>query len=99
MTDRKAAPAGLERTLDALLAHAPDRTTWRAIAALLDRVPASRLPAIMKKAGAALARWPLGLRDMPQRWWDALSLGKPEPRAALARRRTLWAGSDEDDEI
>jgi hypothetical protein len=98
MADKKAAAAHLERALDTLLEHAPDRPTWRAITALLDQVPPARLAAMTKKAGAALARWPLGLRSMPQRWWDALAAGRAEPRAALARRRTLWAARDEGDE-
>jgi hypothetical protein len=99
MADKKAPPADLGRRLEALVAHAPDRTTWKAITAELDRVPASRLAAIVKKAGAALRGWPLGLRSMPQRWWDALTTGKDEPRAALARRRTLWASSDDDEHL
>src|SRR5262245_57137087 len=33
MAEKKAPPADLGRTLDALVAHAPDRTTWKAITA------------------------------------------------------------------
>jgi hypothetical protein len=97
MADKKAPSADPGRTLDALLAHAPDRKTWSALTALLDGLPAARLPAALKKVTAVVARWPLGLRSMPQGWWASTLAGKAEARAALARRRTLWsAGKDGD---
>lgn len=97
MADKKAPSADLGRTLDALLAHAPDRKTWTALTALLDRLPAARLAAAMKKASPVIEGWPLGLRSMPQGWWQSIVRGKPDARASLARRRTLLRADAEGD--
>jgi WD40 repeat protein len=101
MADKKAPRADRGQSLDALLAHAsetPNRKTWEELTALLDQVPAARLPAALKKAEAATRRWPLHLRSMPRRWWASIASGKSEPRAALARRYTLRAARDGEDE-
>jgi hypothetical protein len=54
MVEKKAPRADLGRTLEALVAHAPDRTTWKAITAELDRIPATIAANLDGPAPAAL---------------------------------------------
>ncbi|MFO0758112.1 MAG: hypothetical protein U0359_16570 [Byssovorax sp.] len=96
MRTKKAAAPAKGPSLDALLAARPSRAAWRALAAALDRLPPARLGPALKKAAAAVARWPLGVRAMPAGWWASLLRGQAEPRAALARRRTLRAAREDD---
>ncbi|WP_343952128.1 hypothetical protein [Nonomuraea longicatena] len=77
-----------QNPLKSLLEGQPTAARWREVCALGEGLTDGEVKAL----AAAVSRWPVAIREMPDAWWADWSAGKERPWHRLAAHRVLHHG-------